>query len=83
MKINYGLVAVDSNDDILHFCGYEEEPTQCDIDHLREELSQDMSFGLTEMMDEIEIITASDEVLKFYQDVVGNGGEITEEEEKI
>ena len=83
MKINYGLVAVDSEDDILHFCGYEEEPTQTDIDHLREELSQDISFGLTEMMGEIEIITASDEVLKFYQDVVEKGCEITEEEEKI
>ena len=71
-EIKYGLIAVqiiDNEVDIVHFCGYEEEPGQIEIDHLREELSQDMSFGLTEMMDKIEIIVASKAVVDHYRKI--------------
>ncbi len=73
-EIKYGLIAVqiiDNEVDIVHFCGYEEEPGQIEIDHLREELSQDMSFGLTEMMDKIEIIVASKAVVDHYRKIAG------------
>lgn len=87
MKINHGLIAIrcyGDNMEVMHFCGYEVEPTQKEFDHLREELSQDMSFGLTEIIDQLLIITAPEAIVKHYRDCYENGEcKIQEGEEKI
>ena len=45
MQINYGLVAAVQIDrfhvEIVHFCGYEQEPTDVEIQALEEELQTD------------------------------------------
>lgn len=61
--IKFGLMVVDPNQegdtlDVLHVVGYFEEPTQIDVDQLREELSKDKRFGLTKLMDQLEILPA-------------------------
>lgn len=67
--IKYGLMVLDPSQegemlDILHFVGYWEQPTQQDVDMLREELKTDESFGLTEMADKVIIIPAPDDIVK-------------------
>ncbi len=63
-KINYGLIVLDKrqaqheNLDILHFCGYKKEPNQQDAKHLMEELATDKEFGLTDIVEHLEILPA-------------------------
>jgi hypothetical protein len=71
MKINYGLVAVaaeDKNKDkvrILHFCGYEEEPTEVEINSLKEELQTFQEFGLVGI--DFCLAHATPEIVEFYR----------------
>jgi hypothetical protein len=69
---NYGLIAVDPKQegdhfDILHFCGYEEEPGKEEAKALREEFRTDPSFGLQEIWDKVDIMLASEEIVQEYQ----------------
>ena len=69
--IKYGLIAVDSTQegemlDVLHFCGYWNQPTQVDAESLLEELSTDAEFGLTEIADRLEIRIAPDWLVSEY-----------------
>lgn len=76
IDIKYGILAVDSRQDaegmnpILHFCGYEEPPTEDDFDDLRHELFTDEEFGLTEMMDYVVLVEASSEVVAMYREML-------------
>lgn len=69
MLIRYGIIAVrpakdeDGMADILHFCGYEDPPTQFDFDALREELNTNPAFGLQGDMDGVELMEAPEEIL--------------------
>ncbi len=68
-EIKYGLIVIDPEQDgdekeILHFCGYWNEPTQQDADYLREELMQDEEFGITEIAHRVVIIPVPDYILK-------------------
>lgn len=61
--IKFGLIAVDPTQegdtmDVLHFCGYWEQPTLVDSNSLRGELKIDPEFGLTEIADRLEILPA-------------------------
>lgn len=75
MNINYGIMVLDTRLDadgtnpILHFCGFEEFPTDDDFDDLRHELSIDEEFGLTEMMDFVVLIEASADVVAMYREM--------------
>lgn len=66
----YGLMVVDpkrTTDDVMcivHFAGYWEEPTEKDIEHLREELRTDPQFELCDVIDELEIKIAPDYVIE-------------------
>lgn len=76
MKVNFGLVAVKYNEDkttmdVLHFVGYEFEPTQEDYDSLELELKTDESFGLQHMND-YTIIPASCDMVKFFKPICEN-----------
>ncbi len=75
-NLNYGLVALTVNEtgsaEIVHFCGYEKNPTQKDIDSLYKELSEDVEFGLQDKMDRIWITHAWEEVIEKYKEILGN-----------
>jgi hypothetical protein len=69
--IKYGLMVIDPTQegdmlDILHFCGYWNEPGKNDADSLREELMEDESFGLTEIAHRLNILPAPDYIVKHY-----------------
>jgi len=76
--IKYGLIAVDPKQEgdmltILHFTGYFEEPTQIDVDNLRKELAEDKSFGLTLLMDQLEILPAPQYIVdRYVKDIIEN-----------
>ncbi len=77
MKINHGLIAVSLNEteqcfEILHFCGYEKEPTQVEIDDLKRELAENPEFGLSNRTDYI-IHRAAPEIVEHFK------GEVNEE----
>ena len=59
-EIKYGLIAIDPEQegemkDILHFCGYWDEPTQIDVDSLRKELIEDdeLSYEQTLLLERL------------------------------
>ncbi len=65
---NHALICFhpENPDEILHICGYEEEPDELQINYLREELRVDEEFGLTEIADSLIIEVAEpEEVQKF------------------
>jgi hypothetical protein len=74
--IKYGLIVVDPSQegdmlDVLHFCGYWNKPTQVDVDNLRKELTEDKSFGLTRLMDQLEILPAPQSIVdQFVKDII-------------
>lgn len=74
MKINYGLIALQHvegiNFRILHFCGYEEPPTDFDKESLRKELESDPEFGITN--EKFYIIEAEPRIVKKYAKIVEN-----------
>ena len=73
--LTHGLIVVnpipDENDmlDILHFVGYWSEPTEQDALSLRIELGTDEELGLTEMIDDLDIIVAPDDIVEYYKDM--------------
>lgn len=72
----YWVIVIDPEDitengdvAIVHMCGYIEEPTKEEIDSLKEELRTDEEFGLTEIVDRLEIYPAPQEILEqIYKD---------------
>lgn len=67
--IKFGLIAVDPTQegdmkDVLHFCGYWNQPTLVDVESLKEELKKDPDFGLTDIADRLDIIPAPDWLVK-------------------
>ena len=76
--IKYGLIVVDPSQegdmlDVLHFCGYWNEPTQVDVDNLRKELTEDKSFGLTQLIDQLEILPAPQYIIdQFVKEIIEN-----------
>ena len=72
MNINYGLVVVDPENPnaVLHFCGYENEPTQNDVDELYAELRTDEEFGLTDIIQDLDIADATEEMMKYFKEQI-------------
>jgi hypothetical protein len=76
LKINYGLICLHAdfmdeggNAEVLHFCGFQNKPTDSDIEFLREELREDKDFGLSDIVDELIIVDAPEEVLSYYKEL--------------
>jgi hypothetical protein len=74
-KFKYGLIVVDPTQegemlDILHFCGYWNEPKKSDADSLREELMNDEEFGLTEIAHRLDILPAPDYIVDEYAKMI-------------
>jgi hypothetical protein len=76
--IKYGLIVIDPSQEgesfsVLHFSGYWEEPTQTDVDNLRKELTEDKSFGLTQLIDQLEILPAPQYIVdQFVKEIIEN-----------
>lgn len=77
MEINYGLIAVlpdpsakEEELEILHFCGYESEPSQKEIENLHEELKTDAEFGLVDVADKLVIIPAPADIVEIYRNMI-------------
>ncbi len=66
LDINYGIVAVNTKNQVIHFCGYEKEPTEADWEALVEELRTDPEFGLTEIPFRL-LPATSDQTKRFRQ----------------
>ncbi len=65
MDIKFGLIAIDPEQegemlDVLHFCGYWEQPTLIEVESLRKELVDNPEFGLSEIAHRLDIIPAPD-----------------------
>lgn len=76
-EIKYGLIVVDPEQegnmlDILHFCGYWEQPGKIDADSLRSELMEDESFGLRDVAHRLDILPAPDYILNEYLKIIKN-----------
>ena len=80
IDINYGLIVLNREDlengiyEILHFVGYTQEPNSADIKSLVNELKTDETFGLTKLGKNMLIISASEETVKEYKEIVNNDG---------
>lgn len=46
----HALLVVGEDDEILHGCGYPEEPSVIDISHLIDELANDEEFEITDLV---------------------------------
>ena len=71
MKIRGGIIAVEKlNEDkigIVHFCGYEHEPTDADVENLEKKLNTDEEFGLVGRINkDVFLVVASPELVKLY-----------------
>jgi hypothetical protein len=73
MKINFGIVAAIPHEDegtleLLHFCGYEEPPSQQAMDHLAEELNTDPAFNLVGRIGkDVKLFPATPEMVTHYK----------------
>lgn len=70
-KITHGIVVLDTrlpveDVEVIHFVGFWKEPTQQDIDNLKEELRTDPTFGLSDVIDELEFLPATQKQIDFF-----------------
>ena len=82
LDFNYGLIVIDPAEkapqQILHFMGYDDFPTNRDEALLRIELRDDPELGLQEIWDKVDILLAPDSVLDEYRIVINTNTEINE-----
>jgi hypothetical protein len=68
-NIKFGLIAIDPEQegdmkDVLHFCGYWNQPTLVEVESLKKELAEDPEFGLIDISHRLEIIPAPDDIME-------------------
>ncbi len=75
VPFEYGLILVDSEDvdengdlTVLHFVGYKHEPTDDDAEDLRQELLENEDLGFSDIIDELDIAIAPEEVVDLYKE---------------
>ena len=78
--IQYGLVAKDENDEVLHFVGYANKPTTEQTEHFLEELRRDSDFGLGDLVDDLIIEEADWTTVTLYKTYLKNELGIEDEE---
>jgi hypothetical protein len=75
-KFTHGIVVIDpipdENDEveIVHFIGLWEAPTKEVFLQYEKEIKTDPEFGLIEIIDRIEVLPASEEILEMYNKMV-------------
>jgi hypothetical protein len=72
-KFTHGIMVIDPenlNEDgsipVRHFVGYWQEPRKDDVLGLYDELKDDEQFGLTEIIDDLELVPATQEVIDYF-----------------
>ena len=72
-KFTHGIMVVDRNnpnDDgtipVVHFVGYWDEPSENDVYGLYNELKTDEEHGLTDTIDELDLVSAPQHVLDHF-----------------
>lgn len=77
MKINYGIMAIGPVEPeskevtMLHFCGYEEQPTDDDFLQLTDELNTDPEFCLVGRIGmDVFLMKAPDNIVKLMAETV-------------
>ena len=80
-KFTHGIMIIDKskpleNGDypVVHFVGYWKEPTNADVNSLREDLRNDPQFKLRDIIDELTFYPATEDCLKFYNDLCEEEG---------
>lgn len=75
IPFEFGLILIDSEDvdengelTVLHFVGYEHEPTDEDAEDLRQELLENEDLGFSDVIDELDIAVAPEEVVEQYKE---------------
>lgn len=75
-KFTHGIMAItpnkpneDKSIPVIHFVGYWEEPNEQDVLGLYDELSTDEEFGLTEIIGDIELVPATQDVIDYFNTV--------------
>ena len=74
-KFKYGLVAVDFDGNVVHYCGYEEPITLEDKDDLIKELFIDSEFGMVGNMNYV-LLEATEDIVNYF---ILNSPEFNEE----
>jgi hypothetical protein len=76
-NFTHGIIAIDplseDEDDMIgvaHFAGYWTQPTEEDLESLKEELKTDETFGLTDICDRLVYAHAPDEIIKMMNEIV-------------
>lgn len=81
--IKYGLIAIDrreleSDEDnkeavILHFCGFDEKPTQHDIEVFFNTMATTPELGVMDIMEFIDVYDAETSIIEQYKNDLING----------
>lgn len=66
-EVKYGFVAVDEDDNIIHFCGFSEKPGEDERNYFQEDLDQSIEMGLLD--DFFEVRDATEEEIAFFKEV--------------
>ena len=76
-KFTHGIIAVNPNQplengdlEILHFVGYWNKPSEEDVISLWMELNEDETFGLQNQLGEIELCSAPEDIVEYYNSIV-------------
>jgi len=69
----HGIMVIDPNNPnedgsipVIHFVGYWSEPKENDVIGLYNELKTDEEFGLTETIDDYELVPATQEAIEYF-----------------
>lgn len=65
--LTHGIVAINKNGEIIHFCAYTKEPTEGDYTALHEELESDPEFNISE---EFVLFPCPPELLEMYLEII-------------
>jgi len=76
-RFTHGIMVINPKDvqegedyPVLHFVGYWNEPSEADIYELMNEFRDDETLGLKDTLNDIELLPATPECLKFYNDML-------------
>ena len=68
MKVNHGIVAINEDGEVLHFCGYTRKPTEEDYANLDEELQSDPEFKL--IGEDYDLVECPKDLLTEYKEMI-------------
>lgn len=79
-RFTHGIIVLNTNLEdeegtpIVHFLGLWQEPTEKDIEDLKDELKSDPEFEQCEHVDELEFMFADDEHVEMFNEMIDSMG---------